>query len=116
MPAPKPGVKAQLLGQRVGNACAATAQDHLVTDALGLGQLDELRHVLDVDILLGDGLRDQGHISVKLLTLLEELLVGDLRAEVISLDHLVPLQAVMAGKALPVHDGVDAHGMGIGAR
>ena len=83
-------------------------------EALGLGQLDELGQVLDVDVLLGDGLGDQHHVGVDLGGLAEELLVGHLGAQVVGLHHLVALQAVVAGEALAVHDGVDAHGVGVG--
>ena len=47
------GVKAQLLGQLMGDAGTAAAYDELVAQALGLQQLDEVGQVLDVYILLG---------------------------------------------------------------
>ena len=63
------GVKAQFLGQLVGDAGAATAADHLVAQALGLHQLDELGHILDVDVLLGHRLRDEQGVGMELFIL-----------------------------------------------
>ena len=46
------GVKAQLLGQLMGDAGTAAAYDELVAQALGLQQLDEVGQVLDVYLSL----------------------------------------------------------------
>ena len=46
------GIEAQLLGQFVGDARAAAAANHLVAQALGLHQLDEVGQVLDVHVFL----------------------------------------------------------------
>ena len=109
-------VKTEFLGQFVRDTGAATAANHLVAQALGLHQLDEVGHVVDVDILLGHGLRHQQGIGVEFDALGDELLVGHLRAEVVGLNHLVALQSVVAGIALHVHDGIDTHGVGVGTR
>ena len=44
----------------------------------------------------------------------DKLVVGHLGTQVIGLDHLIALQAIMAGIALHVHDGINTHRVGIG--
>ena len=66
-----------------------------------------------MNVLLSDGLRDQQHVGLQLQSLLDELLVGNLAAQVVSFDHLVTLDAVVTGEALTVHDGVDTDGMSV---
>ena len=99
----------------MGDPGAAADHHVLAAHALGLRQLDQLGEVLDVDILLGDGLAHQQHVGVDLLGLLQKVLVEHLGAEVVALDHLIALQPVVAREALAVHDRVDADGVGVGA-
>ena len=81
----------------------------------GLEELDELGHVVDVDVLLGHDLADQDGVGIHLDREVDELLVRDLRAEVVGLQLRVALQAVVVVVALHVHDGVDAHGVRVEA-
>ena len=95
----------------------AAADDHKTgAKALRLQKLDKFGHVLDVHVLLGHGLGHQQHVCVQLYGLLHEVLVLHLGPQVVGFDHLVALETVVAREALPVHDGVDAHGVGVGAR
>ena len=72
------GIEAQLLGQLVSDARTTAAADHLVAQALGLHQLDEVGQVLDMNVLLRDGLRDNQRVGLELDAAGDELLVGHL--------------------------------------
>ena len=78
------GIIAQLLSQLVGDTRTTAADDKLVTQALGLQKLNEVGEVLDVNVLLRNGLGDQQNIGVQLQSLLDEVLIGDLRAKVVA--------------------------------
>ena len=75
------GIIAQLLSQLVGDTRTTAADNKLVTQALGLQKLNEVGEVLDVNVLLRNGLGDQQNIGVQLQSLLDEVLIGDLRAK-----------------------------------
>ena len=49
-------------------------------------------------------------------TLGDELLVGHLTTEVVSVDHVVTLQAVVTCEALHIHDRIDTDRVRIGSR
>ncbi len=99
----------------MGYAGAAAAEDEAVAQTFRLEIFDELGKVLDMDVLLGDGLGNEKHVGVDLERLFDKLLVRDLGAQVVSLYHLVALQPVMPGEALAVHYRVDADGMRVRA-
>ena len=63
------GIIAQLLSQLVGDTRTTAADDKLVTQALGLQKLNEGGEVLDVKVLLRNGLGDQQNIGVQLQSL-----------------------------------------------
>ena len=93
----------------------AADEDNLVAQALGLQHLHQLGEILDVDVLLGDRLRHDKGVGVQLNALGDKLLVRHLAAEVIGINHVVALQAVVAGIAFHVHDGIDTHSVSIRA-
>src|SRR5450759_1637797 len=86
---PEAGVVAELLGERVVDAWSSDHDHEAFAHALGLEQLDELREVLDVDVLLRDDLAHKDGVGNALERRLEELRAGDLRAHVaVSYTHL----------------------------
>jgi hypothetical protein len=76
-------VEAKFDGQLVADARAAGDADEALAQALGLKELDELRHVVDVRILLGDDLAYQYRVGLHLEREVYELLVRHLGAEVV---------------------------------
>ena len=82
---------------------------------LRLDHLDELGQVLDVEVLLGDRLRDEDRVGAHLDRLREQHAVGDLAAEVVGLEAPVALEAVVAVVALQVQHRVDPHAVGVRA-
>src|SRR5665647_2006199 len=105
---PEAGVVAELLGERVIDAWSSDYDHEAFAHALGLEQLDKLREVLDVDVLLRDDLAHQDGVGIALERRLEKLRAGDLRAHVERVHLGIALQAVVPGEALHVHDSVDA--------
>ncbi|MNY00444.1 hypothetical protein D3C86_1329360 [compost metagenome] len=99
----------------MGDSGAADRHHHLAAKALGLEDLDQVGEGHDVEVLLGDHLGDQDSVGLFGDRPRYQRLVGHLSAHVDGVDHPVALQAVVAVEALHVHDGVDAHGMGVGA-
>ena len=67
-------------------------------------------------VLLRHGLGDEQSVGTEFNGFGYELVVGHLAAEVVRLYHVVAFQAIVSGEALHVHDGVDAHGVGVRAR
>ena len=69
-----------------------------------------------MQILLGDGLRDEDRVGVELDRLGDEHAVGNLAAEVVGVERAVALQPVVAVKALQVEHRVDPDAVRVGAR
>ena len=76
-------------------------------------ELDELGEVLYVDVLLGHDLAHKDRVGVTLERGLEQLRARNLRAHVERVHLGIALEPVVPGEALHVHDGVDAHGVGV---
>lgn len=74
----EPCIKAEFLCKLVGDACAAAADDEPVAQAFRFKQLDKLGKVLNVYILLGNGLGNKKNIGVDFNRLFDEFLVGNL--------------------------------------
>src|SRR6185312_6590444 len=106
-PLREPRVVAELLGELVGDTGASARQDQAPPPALGLDHLDELGQVLDVEVLLRDSLRDEDRVCVDLDRLAQQHAVGNLAAEVVGLEGVVALEAVVAVVALQVEHRVD---------
>ena len=70
------GVIAQLFGQFVRDARAAARQNHFVAQPFGFEHFDQLREVLDMDILLGHRLRNQQGVGLEFDRFGDELFVG----------------------------------------
>src|SRR5450756_1266621 len=75
---PEAGVVAELLGERVIDAWSSDHDHEAFAKELGLEQLDKLREVLDVDVLLRDDLAHQDGVGIALERRLEELRARDL--------------------------------------
>ena len=79
-------------------------------------RLDEGAPVVFVAVALRDDLADEDGVGGQGAGARDELLVLDLRAEVVDVEALVALEAFVARVAFVIEDGVDADGMGIAAR
>ena len=116
VPGPKPASKPELQRQLVVDARPAE-QEHASSPAARAPCATSMncRRVVLVDVALGDHLGDEDGVRLLLLRLADQLLVGHLAAQVVGLEPGVALEPVVAGVALHVEDGVDAHGVGVGA-
>ena len=97
------------------NTRTTAGQDYFIPQAFCFQHFHEFDHVFDVNIFLSNGLRYQKGISFQLDRFGDELFIGNLTPQVVSLDHVVAFQSIVSGKSLHVHDGVDSHGVGVGS-
>src|SRR5690606_10059985 len=105
------GIEAELERELVVDAGPAEKEQHAVAEALFLDQLDEGSGVLLVAVALRDDLADEDGVGADLARDGRELLVFDLRAEVVHLEALVAFEALVAAVAFVVEDRVDADGV-----
>ena len=110
----EPRVVAELLGERVLEASPSGHEDDAIPQALRFQHVDEIRQVLDVDLVLRDGRGDEDRVGLRLAREAHEPFDRHLGPEVAGIEARVALEAVVAGEALRVEDGVDADRVGVG--
>ena len=90
MPFEKPASKPSSLASSFVTRGPPQARITLLAQSLRLDHLDELGEVLDVEVLLGDGLRDEDRVGADLDRARHERAVGHLTAEVVGANARTP--------------------------
>src|SRR5574344_365632 len=106
-------INPQLLCQLMTYTWTSANNNHLISKMFRLHKLNKFRHIFNMNILLRNCLRDKNCICIHLDSPCKKLLIGNLTTKIVSLYHIIALQAIMSCITLHIHDSINTNSMSI---